>query len=377
MTIYPYQTIGIIGGGQLGRMMALAAKAMGYYVAVLEPTKNGPCAQVSDIEINAGYNDISAIKQLAAQSRVITYEFENIDYDALVYLENNAYLPQGSHVLKISQNRDREKTAIKNMGLPVPEFHLIDSPETLESRLFWPSVLKTTTGGYDGKGQLVIRSEAEGAAAVELVRNSECILEKFMPFDMEISVIIARSTRGEVKVFPVAENVHVNNILHMSIVPARITAALEQKAVAYATKIAEELGVVGVLAIEMFVMGDDIYINELAPRPHNSGHYTIDACVTSQFEQHIRAVCGLPLGDTALHSPVVMLNILGDHMDQVNMHNLAHFEPLLPIGKIHLYGKAQAKTSRKMGHINILGDVDKTLGVIDKTLGLCPKPRHF
>jgi len=355
-TIMPYKTIGIIGGGQLGRMMALAAKAMGYYTAVLDPTPTCPCGQVADIEITASYGDLDAIKKLADISDVITYEFENIDYDALTYLEKHAYLPQGSSVLKIAQHRYTEKKTIADMGIPVPEFYLIDSAERFDEKLFYPSVLKTTMGGYDGKGQVVIKTAADAAKARELAARQECILERWIPFDKEISVIVARSVTGEMSVFPVAENLHINNILHQSIVPARISRELEARAIDCARKIADGLNVIGVLAIEMFVAGGEIYINELAPRPHNSGHYTIDACITSQFEQHIRAVCGLPLGDTRLHTPVVMVNILGEHMDIERLCNLA--------GKMHLYGKAEAKPGRKMGHINMLGDIDSSLRAI-------------
>ena len=363
--IMPYKTIGIIGGGQLGRMMCLAAKAMGYYVAVLDPTPNCPCGQVADAEITANYDDIQAIKKLSEISDVITYEFENIDYDALAYLEEHAYLPQRSDVLKITQHRFREKTAINNIGIPTADFFLVDSVEALTKHFFFPSVLKTCTGGYDGKGQLVIKSDKDYDEAKMLAEKYECILEKWMPFSKEISVIIARCTSGETSVFPVAENIHVNNILHQSIVPARINPELEKKAVSHAYKIAESLNVIGVLAIEMFVVGDDIYVNELAPRPHNSGHYTIDACLTSQFEQHVRAVCGLPLGDTSLHTPVVMVNILGDHMDNKKMSHLDSYLPLLNKGKLHLYGKAEAKEKRKMGHINMLGDINSSLKAVD------------
>jgi len=365
MKILPYKTIGIIGGGQLARMMALSAKAMGYYVAVLDPTPNCPCAQVCDIEITAAYNDMNAIKKLAEISDVITYEFENIDYDALAYLENNAYLPQGSSVLKTTQHRYREKSAIKNMGIPVPDFYLIQSPEQLTETVFYPSVLKTTMGGYDGKGQVVLKTEADLPEAMNLALNQECILEKWVPFSKEVSVIVARSTNGEVSTFPVSENVHVNKIIHLSIVPARISKEVETKAIACAKKIAEELDIIGVAGIEMYVVNDEILVNELAPRPHNSGHYTIDACVTSQFEQHIRAVCGLPLGDVTQHTPVVMVNILGDHMDKNEMHNLAPYLPLLKNGKIHLYGKAQAVDKRKMGHLNLLGDIETSLKMIE------------
>jgi 5-(carboxyamino)imidazole ribonucleotide synthase len=365
--IFPYQTIGIIGGGQLGRMMCLAAKAMGYYVAVLDPTENCPCGQVADIEITAAYNDLNAIKKLASVSDVITYEFENIDYDALVWLEKNAYLPQGSEVLKINRHRYLEKKTISDMGIRVADFCLIENAADLEKNISYPSVLKTTTGGYDGKGQIVLRCEADLPRAKELAASSECVLEKFVPFSKEISVLVARSTAGETKVFPVAENIHVNNILHQSIVPARISPEVERVAINCALKISENLNAIGLLAIEMFVVDDSIVINEIAPRPHNSGHYTIDACVTSQFEQHVRAVCGLPLGDPSLHTPVVMVNILGDHMDKKNMSNLDAYLPLLPRAKLHLYGKAEAVDKRKMGHINVLGEIEKTLQAVDAT----------
>ena len=367
--IYPYQTLGILGGGQLARMMALAAKAMGYYVAVLEPVPNCPCGQVSDIEITAAYDDMEAVKKLAEVSDVITYEFENIDYGALTYLEKHSYLPQGSQTIKTTQHRFREKSAIRQLGIPVTDFKLIDSVAALEANFAYPTRLKTTMLGYDGKGQIAIKSEADKPEAIKLVEGSECILEKNVPFDKEISVIIARGTTGEISVFPVAENIHVNGILHLSIVPARITPEQERLAIEYAKKIMNELNVIGVMGVEMFVVGSDIYINELAPRPHNSGHYSIDACVTSQFEQHVRAVCGLPMGDTSLHSPVVMVNILGEHMDMETgqMHNLGSYLPLLKTGKIHLYGKPEAREGRKMGHVNMLGDTDAALELINGT----------
>ncbi|PEF38143.1 5-(carboxyamino)imidazole ribonucleotide synthase [Bacillus wiedmannii] len=353
--ILPGKTIGIIGGGQLGRMMALAAKEMGYKIAVLDPTKNSPCAQVADIEIVAPYDDLKAIQHLAEISDVVTYEFENIDYRCLKWLEKHAYLPQGSQLLSKTQNRFTEKNAIEKAGLPVATYRLVQNRDQLTeaiTELSYPSVLKTTTGGYDGKGQVVLRSEADVDKARELANAAECILEKWVPFEKEVSVIVIRSVSGETKVFPVAENIHVNNILHESIVPARITEELSQKAIAYAKVLADELELVGTLAVEMFATADgEIYINELAPRPHNSGHYTQDACETSQFGQHIRAICNLPLGETNLLKPVVMVNILGEHIEgvlrQVNRLTGCY---------LHLYGKEEAKAQRKMGHVNILND---------------------
>ena len=353
--ILPGKTIGIIGGGQLGRMMALAAKEMGYKIAVLDPAKHSPCAQVADIEIVASYDDLKAIQHLAEISDVVTYEFENIDYRCLQWLEKHAYLPQGSQLLNKTQNRFTEKNAIEKAGLPVATYRLVQNQEQLTkaiAELSYPSVLKTTTGGYDGKGQVVLRSEADVEKARNLANEAECILEKWVPFEKEVSVIVIRSVSGETKVFPVAENIHVNNILHESIVPARITEELSQKAIAYAKVLADELELVGTLAVEMFATADDeIYINELAPRPHNSGHYTIDACETSQFGQHIRAICNLPLGETNLLKPVVMVNILGEHIEgvlkQVNRLTGCY---------LHLYGKEEAKLQRKMGHVNILNE---------------------
>ncbi|PGM61503.1 5-(carboxyamino)imidazole ribonucleotide synthase [Bacillus cereus] len=353
--ILPGKTIGIIGGGQLGRMMALAAKEMGYKIAVLDPTKHSPCAQVADVEVVAPYDDLKAIQHLAEISDVVTYEFENIDYRCLQWLEKYAYLPQGSQLLNKTQNRFTEKNAIEKAGLPVATYRLVQNQNQLTeaiAELSFPSVLKTTTGGYDGKGQVVLRSEADVEKARELANEAECILEKWVPFEKEVSVIVIRSVSGETKVFPVAENIHVNNILHESIVPARITEELSQKAIAYAKVLADELELVGTLAVEMFATADgEIYINELAPRPHNSGHYTLDACETSQFGQHIRAICNLPLGETNLLKPVVMVNILGEHIEgvlgQVNRLTGCY---------LHLYGKEEAKAQRKMGHVNILND---------------------
>ncbi|WP_142353961.1 5-(carboxyamino)imidazole ribonucleotide synthase [Fredinandcohnia onubensis] len=352
--ILPGQTIGIIGGGQLGRMMAISAKEMGFFVAVLDPTPNSPCGQVADIEITANYDDLEAIKQLASVSDVITYEFENIDYEALTWLEENANLPQGSHLLKITQDRGTEKSAIQEIGLKVAPFQLVENQEQLAEAvevIGFPSVLKTCRGGYDGKGQFVLKQKEDIALAGKLLASGRCILEAWVPFQKEVSVIVTRNIAGEVKAFPVSENIHVENILHQSIVPARISEIRETKAREMAMKLASEFQLVGTLAVEMFVTEDgEIYINELAPRPHNSGHYSIDACETSQFEQHVRSVCNWPLGETTLLRPVVMTNILGEHVQP-----LLEKVSLLSSVKVHLYGKAEAKVKRKMGHVTVLG----------------------
>ncbi|MEH7235209.1 5-(carboxyamino)imidazole ribonucleotide synthase [Bacillus sp. JJ1562] len=353
--IIPGQTIGIIGGGQLGRMMAISAKEMGFFVAVLDPTPNSPCGQVADIEITANYEDLEAIKQLASVSDVITYEFENIDYGALTWLEENANLPQGSHLLKITQDRGTEKSAIQEIGLQVAPFLLVESEEQLAEaveKIGVPSVLKTCRGGYDGKGQFVLKKSADIKEAAKLLVSGKCILEAWVPFEKEISVIVTRNPAGEAKAFPVAENIHVDNILHQSIVPARISEKTEIKAKEMAMKLASEFHLVGTLAVEMFVNKDgEIFINELAPRPHNSGHYSIDACETSQFEQHVRSVCNWPLGETTLLRPVVMSNILGEHVQP-----LLEKVSLLSGVKVHLYGKKEAKVKRKMGHVTVLAN---------------------
>ena len=349
--ITPYKTIGIIGGGQLGKMMALSAKTMGYYVVVIDPSPDCPCGQVSDTHIQADYNDINAIKELACASDIITYEFENIDYSCLNYLEGNSYLPQGSKLLKISQNRYMEKEAINKIGIKTAPYSLINTKEELYDNISYPSVLKTTIGGYDGKGQVVIKNDSDLKNAINLLKN-QCILEKWVDFSKEISVIVTGSVNGELSVFPVSENIHVDNILYQSIVPARISPDIEKEAIDYALKIAKNFNLVGTLAVEMFVTKDDeIYVNEVAPRPHNSGHYTLDACETSQFEQHIRGICGLPLGSTKLLTPVVMVNILGKHIQK-----FFDYIPLLSTAKIHIYGKREARDKRKMGHINILSN---------------------
>jgi 5-(carboxyamino)imidazole ribonucleotide synthase len=353
--IFPGQTIGIIGGGQLGRMMAIAAKQMGYKIAVLDPTPNSPCGQVADVEITASYNDLEAIKKLAELSDCITYEFENIDYDALTWLEQHAYLPQRSKLLAITQDREKEKQAIQQAGEKVAPYSIVATKEELETavkNIGVPCVVKTCRGGYDGKGQFVIRTEEDIIHAIPLLNSGKCIVEAWVPFEKEISVIVTRSVQGEIKTFPVGENIHVENILHQTIVPARIEPNIAQKANDIAINLARSLQMVGTLAVEMFLTKEgEIYINELAPRPHNSGHYTIDACETSQFEQHIRAICNWPLGNTDLLKPVVMVNILGEHLPQ-SLKNIEHYSNC----KLHLYGKKEAKTKRKMGHLNILAD---------------------
>ncbi|TLS34966.1 5-(carboxyamino)imidazole ribonucleotide synthase [Pseudalkalibacillus caeni] len=352
-TILPGKTIGILGGGQLGRMMALKAREMGYRITVLEPKSDSPCGQVSDHEVISPYDDREGAKELAERSDVITYEFENITHETAEWLKENAYLPQGSKLLQVTQDRKFEKNAILEAGVEVAPFREVNSIEDLENslkELGTPAVLKTRRGGYDGKGQVVIKSDEDMQAARELSEKAACILEKWVPFEKEISVIVTRSTTGEITTFPVGENIHVDNILHQTIVPARVGSQVIEQAEGIAIKLAKAFEMIGTLAVEMFLTEDgSIYVNELAPRPHNSGHYTMEACETSQFEQHVRAVCGLPLGSTELLKPVVMVNILGEHLESV-LEKIQALEG----SKLHLYGKDEAKPKRKMGHINVL-----------------------
>lgn len=364
--ILPGATIGVLGGGQLGRMMALSGRNMGYRFVTLDPTEDAPCGQVADQQIVAAYSDTEAAARMAELCDVITYEFENVDATVAEMLMTSSYVPQGSQLLYTTQHRLREKRAIEAAGVKVAPYREIRSLSDLEQavqELGTPAVLKTATGGYDGKGQWVLRSPDETKEAYEALSTSgaELVLEQFVRFEREISVIAARTVSGEVKSFPPAENVHVNNILHLSIVPAGISREIVERARKMAETIAASMQSAGLLAVEMFVTADgELYVNELAPRPHNSGHYTMEACSVSQFEQHIRAICNLPLIEPKLLTPVVMVNLLGEHIEPL-MRWLAEggereLEEQGITAKIHLYGKKDAKPGRKMGHINLLTD---------------------
>lgn len=352
-TILPGQTIGIIGGGQLGRMMALAAKEAGFKIAVLDPAMDSPTGQVADVQLIAPYNDLTALEELAAVSDVITYEFENIDVEGLRHLCEIAYVPQGSELIRITQNRVFEKEEITKAGVPVAKYIVASNYQDLlekKQEIAYPFVVKTARGGYDGKGQQTIRSESDLPLAEDLFSNGECVAEEFVDFIKEISVIIQRNIMGEAALLPVGENVHKNHILYETIVPARLEEDTISKATAAAEAIAQHLEMVGTLAVEMFVLENgDVVVNELAPRPHNSGHYSIEATDSSQFHQHIRAICGWPLKAPKLWSDAVMVNILGQHVAPLTS-KIAHY----PTWSVHLYGKEEAKHNRKMGHVTIL-----------------------
>ncbi|SHN26984.1 5-(carboxyamino)imidazole ribonucleotide synthase [Gracilibacillus kekensis] len=348
-------TIGIIGGGQLGRMMTTTAKHMGYRVIVLDPTPDCPTAQVADKQIVAAYDDLEAVKQLTEKSDVVTYEFENVDLKAAQILEEAGILPQSANSLKVTQDRELEKKAMVDSNQPVADFAIVSTTEELQTaveRIGYPSVAKTCRGGYDGKGQIKLSSPNDLQEASEMLDSVDrLIIEKWVPFDKEISIVFTRTKSGEMTYFPVAENKHRDHILHATIAPGLVSEQISEKATHAAKAIAETIDVVGTFAIEMFVCGEEILINELAPRPHNSGHYTIEACNVSQFEQHIRAICGLPLIPVHAHGGAVMVNLLGKDVEpffnQLEDNPSAH---------IHMYGKAENKPLRKMGHVTFIGD---------------------
>jgi len=353
-TILPGSTIGILGGGQLGRMLALAAQAMGYRIVGYTPEEDSPLSQVCAKTIVASFDDLDAIKLFAQEVSVVTLEFENIPTIALEEAQKITRVSPSVKALHISQNRLREKTYLTDNGFPVVPFHHVDSAESLEAaieKIGVPAVIKTSGFGYDGKGQSFVDSE-EKAREVFLnnFQKADCILEKYMHFEKEISVIAARGAYGEVRAFGPIENLHKNHILDLSSVPARVNWRVASEAVEIACAIAESLDIIGLLCVEFFVVDHDrLLINEIAPRPHNSGHYSLEACPTSQFEQHIRAITGMPLGKTEPHSAAAMANLLGDLWSKGEPE--WSYALQVPDIHLHLYGKAEARPGRKMGHL--------------------------
>ncbi|CAI8294898.1 MAG: N5-carboxyaminoimidazole ribonucleotide synthase [Opitutia bacterium UBA7350] len=358
--IPPGATIGILGGGQLGRMLILAGKPMGYRFHVYEPT--GPCAagQVADSEINRPYDDTAALRKFAEDVDVITLEFENIPAEVIETLRAVKPIFPGWTALHTCQHRQREKDFLKADGFPCAPFEYADSAESLETAVAaidFPCVIKTAAFGYDGKGQVKLDAPAEDYPALwnELGTPPRVVVEKWIQHQGEFSVICSRRSDGATQTFPMAENVHVRHILHASILPARASEAVQVEAARLATALSESLEVVGLLAVEFFLDADgSLIINEMAPRPHNSGHYSIEGCPCSQFEQHLRAVCGLPFGDTHLLQPIVMINLLGDVWES----GVPDWTRLLkdPAAKLHLYDKGEARPGRKMGHFSVTGE---------------------
>jgi 5-(carboxyamino)imidazole ribonucleotide synthase len=362
--ILPGKTIGVLGGGQLGRMLAQAATRLGYRVYIYEPQAHSPAGAVAHREVNAAYEDLAALTAFARECDVVTYEFENVPAAPLQAIETLTQLYPHWRVLATAQNRSREKRWLRDHGLPHAPFAEVAAGDDLAAAIRQvgaPCVVKTADFGYDGKGQLKVLSAGDVTAAAEKFRGQPVVIERFIDFACEVSAVVARSTAGEVSVFPVSENIHTNHILDFSIVPARVPAGVLTQAETLARRIAGEIGLTGVMGVEFFVTKTgDVLVNELAPRTHNSGHYTMDACVTSQFEQQVRAICGLPLGDPALLSPVVMVNVLGDAWAKGE----PKWEALLadPAVRLHLYGKSEARPGRKMGHFTVrAADVETAL----------------
>jgi 5-(carboxyamino)imidazole ribonucleotide synthase len=354
--IPPGATVGVLGSGQLGRMFAIAARRMGYRVHTLSPDTDTPTGQVADREIVAAYDDLDAVRDFARGVEVVTFEFENVSAAAAEAAAEHAPVRPAGSVLHTTQHRLREKGFLANAGIPVAPFAPVRSLEELEAALGalgTPAVLKTAGWGYDGKGQVKIAAPGEAAAAWAAIGGEEAILETFVDFDREVSVVAARGLDGAFAHFGVIENRHQRHILDVSIAPAAVPPAVERAAVEIARGILEGLGVVGVLCVEMFLKADGrLLVNELAPRPHNSGHLTFDAAVTSQFEQQLRAICGLPLGSPELLRPAAMANLLGDLWAAGEPDWAAACR--YPDVKLHLYGKAAARPGRKMGHLTAL-----------------------
>ncbi len=358
------KTIGIIGGGQLGQMMAISAQYMGHRVITLDPNPDCPASKVSDKLVVANYDNVDALLQLAYACDVITYEFENVDAQGLHQIETCVAIPQGIRLLEITQNRRFEKTFLmEEAKVAIAPWQLITNSADLPNQVLRKQVLKTVAGGYDGHGQVVLSSDEDLHAARDLVAHSECVLEDFISFDREISIILSGNGK-DVVAFPIAENDHIDNILHQTITPARVSNEIAKKAYQVALAIARELKLAGTLCVEMFLTkSGTIYVNELAPRPHNSGHYTIEACDFSQFDLHIKGILGQKLPQPVLLKPVVMLNILGQHFEGAKDLLISH-----PDWHVHDYGKLDSKPNRKMGHVTILTeDLDSTFQEIEAT----------
>jgi 5-(carboxyamino)imidazole ribonucleotide synthase len=354
--ILPGATIGVLGSGQLGRMFAIAARRMGYRVHTFSPETDTPTGQVADVEVQAAYEDLDAVGEFTRHVHVVTFEFENIPVTTVDAVAEQVPVRPSGAVLHTAQHRLREKTFLARGGFPVTPFRPVSSPDDLRTAvhdLGYPAVLKTAGFGYDGKGQAKIHSLHEAEEALRALEGQEAILEAFIDFDREVSVVAARGLDGVFTHYGVIENAHRHHILDVSIAPATVSAKIAQEAVEIARSILEALDVVGVLCVEFFLTRDGkLLVNELAPRPHNSGHLTFDACVTSQFEQQLRAVCGLPLGSTEQYRPAAMANLLGDLWQdgEPDWEAACAF----PEVKLHLYGKLVPRPGRKMGHLTAL-----------------------
>lgn len=375
MAIFPGSTLGMLGGGQLGRMFVIAARTMGYEVLVLDPDADSPAGKIASRHLQAAYDDREALDDLAQHCAAVSTEFENIPADTLDYLAKSLPVHPSASALRIAQNRVLEKKFFDRQGLNTTPYLAINSDAdlVLAENFEYPAILKTATLGYDGKGQFVCNSFDELSTAYNQISSQACVLEKKIDLAMEVSVVLCRSEAGDVDYFPVAQNEHRDGILDISAAPAELSRETGAAVRQAARSIADGLDYCGVLAVEFFISTDQqVLVNEMAPRPHNSGHFTIDACETSQFEQQLRMMCGIPAGSSRQHSAVVMWNILGDLWPQDGTPNWGE---VLGQGnmKLHLYGKSEARAGRKMGHINCLAsdtiEARKQLDEIKKKLG--------
>jgi 5-(carboxyamino)imidazole ribonucleotide synthase len=368
-TITAPAMLGMLGGGQLGRFFVIAAHELGYQVTVLDPDKNSPAGKIADVHLCANYDDVTALNQIAATCQAVTTEFENVPATTLEKLALTTTVRPSAACVAVAQHRVLEKTFIKEAGLPVAPFAVINSAADFpdDTSTLYPAILKVARFGYDGKGQARVKNQAEALQAFAEFKQEVCVLEQMLPLDLEVSVVLARDATGNIAAFPTAENSHLNGILDMSVVPARCSEVLKANAQMLAKKLAEKLDYVGVLGVEFFVVKNQLLVNEIAPRPHNSGHYTIDACVTNQFEQQVRVMTGLALGSSELHSDAVMVNILGDSWFPNTISAREKNDALEPAWskalshanlKLHLYAKHEPRKARKMGHFTV---IDKKL----------------
>ena len=373
--LMPGATIGVLGGGQLGRMMAVTARQMGYRIIVLDPSPRCPTAQVSDGVVVGTLDDLEAAMHLARQVDVITLDTEHVPADLLAELEKIAPVRPGSSVLRTIQDRLVQKQFLDRIGLPQAKWAPADDIDAALAKCGRPAIVKVRRAGYDGKGQVRIDESSDAQAVVAKLRGEPAVVEEVVRYVREISVVLARGVDGTHRIYPIAENVHRHHILHTTRAPARMSDAMREQAVQIATKIADSLAHIGVMAVEMFELSDDrLLVNEIAPRTHNSGHYTYGACATSQFEQHVRAICGLPLGDPRALTGAVMVNLIGDLWNA----GVPPWEHVLsrPEARLHLYGKDRAAPGRKMGHVLLLDDdTDRALEAADGLIAaLTPRP---
>lgn len=362
--IEPGATLGVLGGGQLGAMFAMAGQRVGYKIAVWDPDGEAPAHRVADVSVAAPFDDLGTLAQFSRQVHAVTYEWENVPATLCDSLERSLPVRPGARVLRLLQDRLEQKGFLASRGFPVPPFRAVSSPSelTLAEQVGFPCICKTATAGYDGKGQWQMAGRDDIPRVQQQLGNivgasARWIVESFLRVERELSVLVVRGSDGECRVYPVVENVHENGVLRLSQVPASISVSVAEKATTLARQVVMALGGVGVFCIELFLMPDGtLLINEVAPRPHNSGHYTLDACSVSQFEQQVRALCGLPLGEARLLTPAVMVNLIGDEVTsaRTGQGGLALFGT--PGAVLHLYGKRIVRPGRKMGHVTFVAD---------------------